>query len=249
MSKLFNLTKKDDSASELPVDWKESLRQSDYFIARRWIQKILGDDNKEAKSAGGRYIWKKEIGDAWKQFYLNPSYETAVRFVELYPSMFHCFDITSQQTLFAPIWTAKTFSLEGKYRLINNTSGIGELTELSQEEYEDIPRQVKGEIIYNAPPINFMGRQWEFVVSSIHGKICKWAAGCEVEKDENIESIGNDVIDYCVQWLGATTEEKIGHLYWDTEDGDVNLLLRNMTDFFYISIVVTSREFRSFERL
>jgi hypothetical protein len=87
------------------------------------------------------------------------------------------------------------------------------------------------------------------MVSSVQGRIYKWAASLEVGGDEDCESIGNEVVDYCIRWLGATTEERLGHLFWDTPDGNVNLQLMNMNDWFDISIFVTSREIRNLARL
>jgi hypothetical protein len=236
------------SISGLPINWKQTLRHCNFFMARRGIAYVIRSANQEAEAEGKQCAWKKEIADTWKQFSLNPCPETAVRFVEVSPHMFPYFDSTFQQTLYPPIWTATTFSFE-HYRLLNNTSGIRELRELSRQEYEFFPRQFKGEIIYNAAPIKFMGRQWKFMVSSVHDKIYKWAASLEVGKNEDFDSIGNEVIEYCIRWLGATTEEKMGYLFWDTSDGNIILQLTNMDDWFDISIFVTSREIRSLNRL
>ena len=109
--------------------------------------------------------------------------------------------------------------------------------------------QIKGEVIYHATPINFMGRQWEFMVSSVQGRIYKWAASLEVGRDEDFDSIANEVIEYCIRWLGATTEEKIGYLFWDTSDGNAVLQLTKMDDCFDISIFVTSSEISGLDKL
>jgi hypothetical protein len=158
------------------------------------------------------------------------------------------FDSTFQQSQYPPIWAATTFSFE-HYRLPTKTTDIKEVRKLSPQEYAFFHRQFKGEVIYDATPINFMGRQWKFMVSSVQGSIYKWAASLEVAKDEDFDSIGNEVIEYCVRWLGATTEEKLGYLFWDTSDGNVILQLTNMKDWFDISIFVTSREIRGLAKL
>jgi len=87
------------------------------------------------------------------------------------------------------------------------------------------------------------------MASSVNGKIYKWAASLEVGRDEDVDSIGNEVIDYCIRWLGATTEEKLGYLYWDLSDGNVILQLMNMNEWFDISIFITSREISSLIKL
>ncbi len=248
LSKLFNQLQKDGPASGLPVNWKQTLRKCNFFMARRGVAGVFRLANQQAEAKGEQCIWKKEIADAWEQFSLNPCYETAVRFVTTSPHMFGYFDSTLQQSLYFPIWTATTFSFEN-YRLPTKTTDIKELRELSPQEYAFFPRRFKGEVIYNASPINFMGRQWKFMVSSIAGRIYKWAASLEVGRDEDYDSIGNEVNEYCVRWLGATSEEKMGYLFWDTSDGNVILQLTNMGDWFDISIFITSREIRGLEKL
>ena len=94
-----------------------------------------------------------------------------------------------------------------------------------------------------------MRRRWKFIVSLVQGRIYKWAASLEVGRDEDPDSTANEVIGYCVRWLGATTEEKEGYLFWDTSDGNVILQLTNMSDWFDISIFVTSREIRDLNKL
>jgi hypothetical protein len=87
------------------------------------------------------------------------------------------------------------------------------------------------------------------MVSSVHGKIYKWAASLEVGRGEDVDTIANEVIDYCIRWLGATAEEKLGYLFWDSSDGNVILQLTNMNNWLDISIFVTSPEIRDLGRL
>lgn len=248
LSRLFNQQEKAESTSGLPVDWKKTLRQCNFFMARRGVAYVFRLANQQAEAEGKQCIWKKEIAEGWEQFSANPCYDTAVRFLMINPTMLPYFDGSFQKSHYRAIWSATTFFL-GHYSLRNKTSDIPGLRELSQQEYVFFPRQFKGEIIYNATPINFMGRQWKFMVSSVQDRIYKWAASLEVGKDEDFDSIGNEVIEYCVRWLGATTEEKLRYLFWDTSDGNVILQLTNMNDWFDISIFVTSREIRGLDKL
>jgi len=234
--------------SELPVNWKQTLRKCNFFMARRGIAYVFRLANQQAEAEGKQFIVKKELAEAWDQFSANPCYDTAVRFVIVAPNMLPYFDGSFQKSQYPAIWTATTFSLE-HYTLPKKTTDTKELRELSQQEYVFFPRQFKGEVIYNATPINFMGRQWKFMVSSVHGKIYKWAVSLEVGIDEDYDSIGNEVIQYCIRWLGATTQEKQGYLFWDTSDGNVILQLTNMADWFDVSIFVTSCEIRSLNKL
>jgi hypothetical protein len=248
LSKLFNRPQKDEPISGLPVNWKQTLQTCNFFMARRGVAYVFRLANQQAKAEGEQCFWKKEMVDAWEHFSLNPCYETAVRFVTTSPPIFSYFDSVFQQSQYPPIWTATTFAFD-RYRLPTNTTEIKELKELSPQEYAFFPRHFKEEVIYNASPINFMGRQWKFMVSSVHGKLYKWAASLEVRKDEDIESIGNEIIEYCVRWLGATTEERKGYLFWNTPDGNVILQLTNVDELFDISVFVTSRDIRSLDKL
>jgi hypothetical protein len=88
------------------------------------------------------------------------------------------------------------------------------------------------------------------MVSSVHGKIRKWAASLEVGIGEDYDSIRNEFIQYCIRWLGATTTRgKQRYLFLDTSEGNLILQLTNMADWFDISIFVSSRENRSLNKL
>jgi hypothetical protein len=48
------------------------------------------------------------------------------------------------------------------YKLDDTISDFTGLVEFSLLEYEAIKRTFKGEKIYNAPPVNFLGRPWKY---------------------------------------------------------------------------------------
>jgi len=103
LPRLFNQAEKDGTASGLPVNWKQTLRRSNVFMARRAIADFFHIANQQAEAEGKRVIWKKEIVDAWEQFSLNPSYETVVQFLTVMPNMFPYFDSLFQQSLYPAI--------------------------------------------------------------------------------------------------------------------------------------------------
>jgi hypothetical protein len=217
-------------------------------MARRAIEHVFHVANQQAEAEGNQFIVKKELAEGWQRFSRNPCYDTAVQFLIISPNMLSYFDGSFQKSQYPAIWTARTFSFE-QNRLPVKTAEINELKELLPQEYGFFPRQFKGEIIYHATPLNFLGHRWTFMVSSVQDKIYEWAASLEVGRGEDVDSIANEIIDYCVRWLGATTEEKVGYLYWDTSDGNVILQLTNMKEWFVISIFVTSREIRNLAKL
>lgn len=248
LSRIFNQSKRDNIPSGLPSNWKQTLNGCNFFMARRAIAYVFHVANQQADAEGNQFIVKKELAEGWEQFSTNPCYDTAVQFLMVTPNFLPYFDGSVLKSQYPAIWTARTFSFE-QNRLPDKTTDIEELKELSQQEYGFFPRQFKGEIIYHATPINFLGLQWTLMVSSVYDKIYKWAASLEVNRDEDVDSIANEAIEYCIRWLGATTEEKLGYLFWDTSDGNVILQLTNMNEWFDISIFVTSREIRGLAKL
>ena len=240
---LFDAFKKEKGSP-----WKEALSDSNYFMARRGIAYMFHIANQQAKAEGQQLIVKNEIAEGWDKFCTNPCYETAARLLNVSPNMLPYFDNSIQKSHYPALRTATTFSFD-QYRLPDTTSTLKDLREISQQEYGFITRQFKGEIIYHVTPINFMGRKWKFMVSSVQNMIYKWAISLEVGLDENPDAVANEVMEYCIRWLGATTAEKSGYLFWDTSDGNVILQLSNMTTWFDISIFITSREIRNLQKL
>ncbi len=54
----------------------------------------------------------------------------------------------------------------GEYRLDAPVNGLAGLKEFSTEEYAVMGRHFEGEIDYNAPPVDFLGRQWQLRLTS-----------------------------------------------------------------------------------
>jgi len=232
----------------LPPNWKRTLNGCNFFMARRAIAYVFHVANQQAESEGHKLVAKKELAEGWERFKENPCYDTAVQFLMASPDLLPYFDGAFQRSLYPAIRAARGFSFE-QNRLPDKATDVKELNELSEQEYAFFPRQFKGEIIYHAAPIRFLGREWALMIPSVHNKVYKWAASVEVGKYEDVDSIANEVIEYCIRSLGATTEERAGYLFWDTPDGNVILQLTNAQDWFDISIFVTSREIRGLDRL
>ena len=250
LSRLFNQDRNRSSTGGLPCDWKSTLRRSNFFMARREIAGMFRIANQSAEAEGRQTIWKKEVADGWQEFARNPCYETAVRFVEITPTIFDYFlGCCPAGALHRPVLRkAATFSL-GKYCLKNNRDNFTGLTEINDLQSAFFPRQFRGEVIYNTDPISFLGRQWTFMISSVGKRIYKWAASLDVGTSEDFGQIGYEVFAYCEQWLSTPTQEKQGFCYWDTSDGNVILQLTQSPQLGDISIFVTSRKIRNLEKL
>lgn len=239
--RLFNLTNKDYHTGVLPVNFKQILNHCNFFMARRGITIVLLNDGNPAEDKSHPVPWITEHADEWRAFSVNPTYETAVRFLEAAPNMLPFFEESFQKSLYPAISTASTFSV-GRCSLLNRISDIRILRELSQQEYVLFPKEFKDEVVYNALPVHFAGRKWKVMVSSVCGRIYKWLARNKVGIDEDLDVIVGKVTRFCIGCLGATTEELKGFLFWDTEDGSVILQLTRTDDFFEMVIVAISSE-------
>jgi len=213
-------------------------------MARREIAHILHIGTQQSAATGKAAIWKEEIGDAWNRFAENPCYETAVRFVTAEPTFLTFFSgcCPGGALLKSGASTVKDFSIGG-FSLENNSADLQDLRELSSQEYEFFPRVFKGEVIYHAAPIGFLGRKWELMVSLVNGRIIKWAASLELTADEATE-IMRSAFQIGELRLGSPTAEKQGWFFWDKLDGNVILQVTQVAELFDISFFVTSREIR-----
>jgi len=236
--------------SSLPQNWKQTLRTCNFFMARREITYVFRVANQQAAAEGKEVYWKKEIADGWTLFSENPCYETAIHYLAVAPEMFDYFlgCCPGGALHRIALRTVANFSI-GDYSLETNGADIQGLSELSSQEYAFFPRQFKGEVIYNTAPVEFLGCKWQFMVSLVEGKIIKWAASLELGKDDDIEEIGNNVFQYCEQFLGSPTQETYGSSFWDTSDGNVILQLSQVKNLFDISIFATSRVVRELKKL
>lgn len=136
----------------------------------------------------------------------------------------------------------------GKYRLDDSVETFTGLVEFSPAEYAAMGRQFKGENNYNAPPALHVGHSWKVKLQSVNGQICKIASYVLANKQE-ASPIAMRTLQYCREQLGPPAEQKTGVFVWDTTDGNVILLTRETDEGLVISLSLTSRSIRNFERL
>lgn len=137
----------------------------------------------------------------------------------------------------------------GAYKLNDTISDFTGLVEFSPLEYEAIKRKFKGEKNYNAPPVNFLGRSWRLMLSTVHGKIRKIAALTTLPNEQAATPVAMQAHQYCKERLGSPSEQTTGLVIWDTKDGNVVMQTTEGVDEFGIAIVLTSASVRQLEPL
>jgi len=250
LKRLFNQQKYEDSKAGLPSDWRQTLRQCNYFMARREIAEMFRVMSQSAQAEGQQAFYAREIADCWNRFADNPCYEAAESLLLVMPPVYRYFlgCCPGGELHKVALRTATSFSLGG-CSLESRPRDISILKELTSQEYMIFPRQFNGEVIYHAQAFDFLGRQWQLMISVVKEKLYKWAASLELEIDEDGKEWRHDVFQYCERFLGSPTQENQGVFLWDTPDGNVILQFTQTDELDDISIFATSREIRKLERL
>lgn len=79
----------------LPEDWREAIAECDFALACEHIRGFFALDARLAASEGMYAAYPSELVDGWEAFASQPSYQTAVRFIEGAreggPAFYRCF--------------------------------------------------------------------------------------------------------------------------------------------------------------
>jgi hypothetical protein len=137
----------------------------------------------------------------------------------------------------------------GTYRLHDTITDFAGLVEFSSLEYAAIRRKFKGEKIYNAPPINFLGRSWQLMLSIVNGRIWKIAVLISRSNEQEATPIAIQAHQYCEQLLGSPSEEKSGLSVWDTKGGNVVMQTTQGVHGPLIAVFLTSASIQQFDLL
>lgn len=233
----------------LPLNWKRTLKQCDMPLAKRELAKFFQMANRTAETQGQQAVFKTEFVNGWNEFAGNPCYKTAVAWFknapEYAPMIFEYFQgsCPSGHLHRAGIKTAMSFSL-CDYSLDMPLVSLGDLTELTEGEYIHFPRQLRGEAIYHAPNIDYLGHHWDIMIGMVDGEVYKLGASLEIEDQRQALEVIQAAFKACEFQLGTPTEEKQGLFVWDTTDGNVILQTASITGTVAINIYATSRNIR-----
>ena len=135
----------------------------------------------------------------------------------------------------------------GKFKLDKKLDDLTGLVEFSPAKYAVMMRRFKGEKNYDAPPVNFLGRPWQLMISTVHGQICKIAANISLSNEREATPIATEALQYCKERLGSPSEQETGLFIWDTKDGNVVLHTAEGVEGFLSAIYLTSGAIRKFE--
>jgi hypothetical protein len=137
----------------------------------------------------------------------------------------------------------------GPYSLRMEISGLTGLREFSLIEYRAMTRQFKGEKIYDAPEVDFVGHPWKVLLNVVNRKIYKITASIETKgKDLANRAIMNSFL-YCKNLIGEPARQRSEMFIWDTVDGDIALQTTEAPEGFGIHLFLTSHTIRDFPRL
>jgi len=182
--------------------------------------------NEEAEAKGGSYVYKREFVSCWEKFAANPSYETAVEFLEgapEYGSLIFSFlagSCPGGKYYRHNLRTAIEFPIED-YRLDMSMREIPGLRELTEDEYQVFRRDSLEEVIYHVPPTEFVGRTWKMMVGAMEGKLYQIGGSVELDSEKETADLAQDVYRHCEWSLGTPTQQQRGLFIWDTSEGTV----------------------------
>ena len=136
----------------------------------------------------------------------------------------------------------------GKYTLGGSIDGLGGLVEFSPAEYAAMGRRFVGEKNYNALPVTWLGRPWEVMVQTVHGRISAIAPHSLIANRE-AAAVFQEVFRFCEQTLGEPVDPQPNFCFWQVPDGTVVLRSEATPDGTRIGLVLTSNAALKFPRL
>jgi len=129
----------------------------------------------------------------------------------------------------------------GDYSLGQNVSDQPQLTEISQLEYNALPKTFVGEKILRAPDTLFLGHLWNIRIGTINGRIYKLSTHFESDNDNAVDTAYSKAIDFCTTQYGAPFLNKRGKIIgWDTPFGNIIVDRGSMLGSYYANFQVTS---------
>ena len=130
-------------------------------------------------------------------------------------------------------------------RLVESRS----LREFSEAEYEVTPRQFAGEGIYHAPDVDFIGRRWKINLGAVQGSVYKIAPFLECRSQNEAKEAAIRTLTFCNEQLGMPANQRTGLFVWDTTDGNVILQTAEAKDGFAVTLFLTAKSARDFQRV
>jgi len=137
----------------------------------------------------------------------------------------------------------------GPYRLDMQMVGLIGLREFTKIEYRGVTRQFKGERIYYAPEVEYLGYHWKVMLNAVNGMVYKITAYIET-KDKDLANVAAmDTFLYCKNQIGEPNKQRDEMFIWKTIDGNIALQTTQIAEGFEINLLLTSNATRNFSRL
>lgn len=137
----------------------------------------------------------------------------------------------------------------GPYKLDMSILGLKGLVELTPKQYDIFPKTFKGEKIYNAPNVTFLGFSWNMMLGVVEGKIYKINPYLEIHDKKQANETAMKTLMHCKSKLGEPAQHQTGLFIWDTKDGNVVLQTAETSEGFAVNLFSTSLAVRSFKPL
>jgi len=120
----------------------------------------------------------------------------------------HCFDLVSSF---------------GPYMLNEPVASLEGLTELSALERMALSSNISNDKVFESPPVDYLGYQWQVLIGSVGGQVYKIAPSVSLDKSEIAERLFKSVFEECCQRLGIPSEQHGKQMIWNTNKGNVLL--------------------------
>jgi hypothetical protein len=139
----------------------------------------------------------------------------------------------------------------GPYHLGMNTSEASKLVELTPAKKKALNPVVefKGERIYNAPPANFAGTNWEIVLGAVDNRVYKVSALVVLDNRDRRDTMWRNLNDLLRTPLGSPASAEANIVLWDTEDGNVVMNRADADGAYAVVLTLTSSAASNFVRI
>jgi|SRR5579864_3514325 len=98
----------------------------------------------------------------------------------------------------------------GPYQLDGGVERFRELREFYSTEYSIVGKSFEGEIDFNAPKVEFLGRRWNLQLGTVHGRIYKMAPHLEFTDKQSAHEAAQEVLRYCYEGSASQPNKKQG---------------------------------------
>ena len=129
------------------------------------------------------------------------------------------------------------------------TETLKGLTEISPAEYSVFGRTFRGEVLFHAPAVTFLGFTWSLMLGAVNGELYKIAPSLKLSFIGDANRAAMITLTYCKDELGKPSQQQTGLFCWDATDGNVILQTVEGASSIDINLFITSRTVQSYTRL